>query len=305
MSTSDEVLRMNVPAKVKRWLDEETGGVTVELLSKFGDLDIGTVLDVTVRRRETDRNLAADFQFHRKKNNLRLGGVVFLRRLQIEAEGKATVIEAEVLLEREDDGPPFIFQNAHVYLYPPSMEKSMYVSELLVAMTSETISFTKKDDALTRLPTALQQAAAFGIPGVMLVGLATDGKEFWSVEDTIGGDEAFPIEAFLRAAAMKIDEEALPAIRKTKEAWHLVPFFKALVDEDMNRRGKISAQRDKLKAKYEVDVGGGAIQKRWTPSNVVMRPNLETWLVCEAAFIDETADNEPKEMYDILMDDGQ
>jgi hypothetical protein len=304
MSTNDEVLRLNVPGKVKRWLEED-GGVTVELLSKFGDLDIGAVLDVTIRRRETDRNLAADFRFHRKKNNLRIGGVVFLRRLQIEEDGKATVIEAEVLLEREDDGPHFIFQNAHVYLYPPSKQGSMYVSEILVAMTSETISFTKRDDALARLPTALQQAAAFGLPGLMLVGLGTDGKEFWSVEDTIGGDEDFPIEAFMRAAAKKIDEEALPAIRKTKEAWHLVPFFKATVDEDMNRRGKISAQRDKLKSKYEIDIGDGTLQKRWTPSNVVMRPNLETWLVCEAAFIDETADNEPKEMYDVLMDDGR
>lgn len=304
MSHQDEILRMNVPAKVKRWLDDE-GGVTVELLSKFGDHDIGTVLDVTVRRRETDRNLAADFKFHRKKNNLRLGGVVFLRRLQIEEEGKATVIEAEVLLERDEDGPHFIFQNAHVYLYPPSKAGSMYVSELLVAMTGDAIAFTNKEDALAKLPTALQQASAFGTPGVILVGLGTDGKEYWSVEDTIGGDETFPVEAFLRAAAAKIDEEALPAIRKTKERWYLVPFFKASVDDDMNRRGKISAQRDKLKTKYEVDLGDGVVQKRWTPSNVVLRPNLETWLVCEAAFIDETADNEPKEMYDIMTDDGR
>lgn len=301
MSTSDEIVRLNVPAKVRKWLDD--GGATVELLSRFGALDIGTVLDVTMRRRETDRNLAADFQFHRKKNNLRVGGVVFLRRLQLEEDGKATVIEAEVLLERAEDGPHFIFQDAHVYLYPPSKKGSMYVSEVLVAMTAERIRFTRKDDALARLPTALQEAAAFGVPGVMLVGLGSDGKQFWSVEDTIGGDDAeFPIEAFVRAAAAKIDEEAVPAIRKTKEPWYLVPFFKAPVDEDMNRAGKIAAQRDKLKAKYEIDVGDGLLQKRWTPSNVVMRPNLEGWLVCEAAFVDESADNDPKEMYDVLVD---
>lgn len=302
MSTRDETVRLNVPARVKGWIDD-VGGVTVELLSRFGHLDIGATLKVTMRRRETDRNLAPDFKFHRKKNNLRVGGVVFLRRLQLEAEGEATVIEAEVLLERAEDGPPFIHQGAHVYLYPPSKPGSMMLSDILVAMTRDKITFTKSDDAIEKLPTALEQAAAFGTPGVILVGLGTDGKEFWSVEDTIGGEEAFPIEAYVRATARKIAEEALPAIRKTKEPWHLVPFFKAGVDEDMNRAGKIAAQRDKLKSKYEIDVGGGIMQKRWTPSNVVMRPNLQTWLVCEAAFIDESADNDPREMYDILAEE--
>lgn len=288
MNSDSTGLELNIPARIKGWLED--GGATVEILSASPPYDIGALLKVSLRRDSSGR-LALDFAHHRKKSALRTGGVVLLRRLITADDASATIRSFDILLEREKDGTIFVAQDVGVCLMPPP-PGTMLVSEALVALKHDMLTITSMTDAVTRMRPAVEQACVFGKGGIIITGEDKDGGV---MELVLGGEEVLSVDDIIYSLEQNIDPELATIIRKAKTPWYLVPFFRA--DVDAERTSRISAQRASNKLHY----GDGVEEDfSWTRSNVVMRAYGDEWVICETAVISDAEDTEAVPLIDLV-----
>lgn len=286
MSSESTRLELNIPARIKGWAED--GGATVELLSASHPYEMGAILRVAVRPDQHGR-LSLDFAHHRKKSNLRTGGIVLLRRLITSEDATGTIRSFDILLEREKDGTIFVAQDVGVSLMPPP-PGTMLVAEALVALKHDMITITSMTDAVINMRPSVEQACIFGKAGVIITGEDKDGEV---VEMVLGGEENLTVDEIIYSLEQNIDPEMAKEIRKAKSPWYLVPFFKA--DVDAERTSKISAQRVNEKFQY-----GDGETFSWTRSNVVMRAYGDEWLICETAVISDAEDIEAVPVIDLI-----
>jgi hypothetical protein len=172
-------------------------------------------------------------------------------------------------------------------------------ADLLIALTGKGIEFTTKHEALARLQLALERADFYGGPGVMMVGLDTDGRTQWSIEETVWGDDV-SVETFVRTIASKIDEEALPAIARSATPWHLIPFYKTSVSPTLTKQGAL----ERARSRHAYEKLEGEIEVRlWMPGGVLMQPTAQGWEVAEATALEKKKGRDrPDEMFDLVSD---
>ena len=274
---------MNIPCRLVGWASEGAG--RVELLSQCGDYDIGSVMTVTVRPNPKAKTF--DFDYFRKNLGLRAGGIVLLRRLRIEDDSHASIREMDVLLARDTFGPAFVVQNAAVSILPPPPNTRL-VDRALVAMPDEGLRIRTLKEGAAQSEAGLKQAATFGLPGLVLTGEDADGEV---IEIILGGEEGVSIADVLYSLEKGLDGEIASLVKTAYPKWHLVPFFMAKVDPDLN--SKVSAQRANL------DYGDGEIFS-WTRSNCVLRAFGDAWLLADASIIHDGSDREALPLLDLL-----
>lgn len=202
-------------------------------------------------------------------------------------------------LARRPRSAVHLHPNVAVHLYQKKKPGHRRSTGVMVAMTERAIEFETKAEALSRLPAALDEAAAFGIPGVVMVGGDYDAKGgFVTVEDMIGGDENLPAASFVRLIGDKLDADALPAVSRWKTPWQLVPFFTPRIDDDEKRAKLLAAQREM----HDYVLLDGSLEvKRWMPSSVAMRPSGSRWKLSEVSALIGQADS-PMELFDFFYD---
>jgi transposase len=181
-----------------------------------------------------------------------------------------------------------------VHLYSKAIPGLFREPGALIAMVSKTITFTDRDEALNRVPTALRDASAYGTPGLIMVGLDTNGSDFWTIEDTIGGDDAYSSKSFVRLVGQKLLEDALPAIQRTGEPWHLVPFFRPEIDPEIENRRHLAVLRDNRK--FIQDESGEQV-RLWANAQIDLSRIGKGWKLRADAFKSKGA---TKEIFDIL-----
>lgn len=281
-SVSDSVLEMNVPARIKHWAPD--GGAQVELMTRFGRHDIGTLVTVTLRPNPKVIH-PIDFEYHKKKSHLRTGGVVLLRKLAMSGEATATVKSIDILTER--DATCYVVQGAAVCILPPA-PGTRIVSETIVAMIGEGISIASIKDGVARIKTGLETAAVFGKPGLVLTGEDKSGEV---IEMVLGADQKLSVDDIILSLQQNTSAEITEAVKKGKGKWRLVPFFRADVDPEMT---KISAQR------LNFDYGDGEEIFSWTRSNCVLRAYGEEWIILDAVVTSDVEDTEAGLLLDII-----
>lgn len=283
-STSATIIELNAPARIKGWVPG--GGASVEILAKSGELDLGSVHSVTLR--PNPRGSVYDFDYHRKKSALRIGGIVLLRRIRIEDEG-VSIRSLDVLMESDKVGPTYVVQGAAVSLLPPPPgSKSAYVEQAIIAMVGERIETKSIKDAAKRIRVGLEQAAVFGKPGLVLTGELRNGSV---AESVLGADVDLSIDEVIYSLEHNIDPEIVAEMKAGKSKWHVIPFFRADVDPEMT---KISAQR------LNIDYGNGDDEFGWTRSNVVLRAYGTEWIIIDTAVISDTEDTAADLLIDIV-----
>jgi hypothetical protein len=289
-SVSD--IEMNVPARVKGWAPE--GGAHVELLSRVGVHDIGTV--VTVSLRPNPKGHVYDFDYHRKKSALRTGGLVLLRKFKLADDGTGTIKSIDVLLENDRGGTPYVVQGAAISLLPPPPSaKTAMVEEAVVAMIGDGITISSVKDGAKRIRQGLEQAAVFGKPGVILTGELKSGDV---AEMVLGGEPDLTVDDIIYSLEHGTDSELMANVRSSKAKWYLIPFFKADVDPD---KTKISAQRLNFSPDDGETVGyGDGEVYGWTRSNCVLRAYGTEWIVIDTAVVSDTEDTEAGLLIDII-----
>jgi hypothetical protein len=282
-SVSDSVLEMNVPARVKHWSPD--GGAQVELMTRFGSLNIGSIVNVSLR--PNPRGSVFDFAYYKKAAGLRTGGIVLLRKLKASGVAEVTAKSIDVLVPR--NASCYVVQGAAVCILPPPLtSNTKMASEVIVAMIEEGIAISSIKDGAARIRSGLEQAAVFGKPGLVLTGEDKSGEV---VEMVLGAELELTIDDIIYSFEQNTSPDVIATMKKSREKWRLVPFFRADVDPDMS---KVSAQR------LNFDYTGDDDIFSWTRSNCVLRAYGDEWIVVDTAVVSDIEDTEAGLIIDII-----
>lgn len=254
----------NIPVRVVGW--DDGGGAKVEVLSNVPPFVLGTSMRASLRPVPIGRP-PVDFTFL-KKQGLRTGGIVLLRKAADEGDGVVSAKSVETLLRRESDGLAYVLHGAAVSILPPPPGTAM-VNETLVAMLHETVKAKAPTSDLASMKHSLTQACLFGRAGVIFTGEDSDGE---ALEVVVGGDASRTADELIEEFVLKCPTDIMRMARTSKKSWYLVPFFRGEVDPD--RSSRFSAQ------KVNFDYGTPE-EPLWTKTNGVMRSFSESWLVSD------------------------
>lgn len=258
----------NAVARVLGWEDE--GRARVEFLNEAPGFSLGAVAVASVRPNQAGRRVI-DFDYLRKAG-LRTGGLVLLRKPVKDVDSGVTAKEIETLVPRRDSGIAVIKRSAAVCILPPPYPDTQIVTECLIAFLEESVAASEafaRDP--TRLVHAMGSAGIFGQVGAFLTGEDRFGE---IVELVLSADPDVEAGKFAEEFRASIPKEIAVECRRAKNPWQIVPF--ARIDVDMERSGKISAQR--LNFDY-----GDADSPLWTPTDAVLRTFAGSWLAVDVS----------------------
>jgi len=273
----------NVPARVLGW--EDGGMAKVEILATVKGFQMGQQAVAGPRPAGPGRQ-AVDFGVLRKQG-LRTGGVVLLRKAVPEEDGSIIARSIETLVGRERDGLAMMLHGAAASIMPPPPGTQM-VAECMVALASEAVECKDIVEGVEAARSAVARACQFGRSGLIFTGEDSDGD---ALEVVVGGDaELRPeevLDLFIALCPHEISRQAL----RSKKPWRLVPFFRGEVDPD--RSSKVSAQRMNLEY-------GTTDEPMWNRTNAVLRAYVDSWLVCDLSPDVETPGMKTRLLLDIL-----
>lgn len=273
----------NVPARVLGWEDE--GMARIELLATVDGMQMGQKAVAGPRRVAMGRQ-PLDFAALRKQG-LRTGGVVLLRKAAVEDDGRITAKSIETLVGREKDGLALMLHGAAASILPPPPGTQM-VAECLLALASEAVTFKKVRDVAETVKPALERACQFGRGGLILTGEDREGD---AVEVMVGGEAELRPEEIADMFVSAVPPEIAHQASRSRKPWRLVAFFRGEVDPD--RSSKVSAQRMNLDY-------GTSDEPLWNRTNAVLRAYVDSWLVCDVTPDIETVRPGTRLLLDIL-----
>lgn len=277
----------NVPAKIIGWNEEV--GAKVEILVPIPELGIhhGQVFKATIKY---DPKKIDKFQVTFKSQydkGLRVGGVVLLRRMEVEDLENVVAKSVDILLPTPRYGHFALLPNSAVFIFPPP-EGTRMVKQGGIAMLDEAIQIKGPlDRALKDMMPTLMMAASYGAPGLILTGETADGE---AAEYQVGGGDEMDIDTIMASLAPSVAKEDLDWIGKGKKPWFLIPFFLAEIDPD--RESRLSAQR--INISY-----GDSEEPSWTPCSCLLRNPGPGWMITDTTPLRED-DSRPFLLLDFL-----
>lgn len=259
----------NIPVKILGWFEEV--GARVEVLVPIPELRIraGQIFHAKIRYdpRKLDKNQIT-FKFYYSNMNLRVGGIVLLKKVMIEEAELITAKELDVLFETPKYGSLALTPNAAAFIMPPPEERTDMVESGLIAVLDDAEQIKGSvSKAVSAVQTALELASRYGKPGIIITGETENGE---AAEYQVGGNGELTVEQIMASITPSISPEDTKWITKSNKPWFLVPFFRANIDPD--RAGRFSAQRKRIKY-------GEDIEPLWTPCSCLMRNPGGEWFI--------------------------
>lgn len=274
----------NVIVRLEKF--ELHGEAKVEIVAESAGLQPGDIYTVRVR------TVSSGFQFGDfkvlKKHGLRPGGIVLLRRVEIEDAKHLSARSIETIVAREEGSFPTLLTNSAVCILPPK-SGTMMVDRAYVVIGLNKSSVVDLDTHLSgRLKMELDRACQFGFAGVIVTGEDADGDV---VETIIGGDQQRTVDEVIELFKEKLPSSIVDAISDGADGWHIAPFFQIQID--LERTSTFSAQRTNIEY-------GSDDELSWTKSNVVLRALGRTWFLADASSGDDVVKHEAGLLLDII-----
>lgn len=252
----------------------------VESLVDLPDFGIAKGQQFVASLREDPKKLdkyQITFKTHRDKNALRVGGIVLLRKALTESQELVTAQAADVLLEAPKYGQTYMFPRSAVSVLPPP-PGSMVVDEAYIASLNDAVAVKKPlRDVLSDFHIKLEFISTFGQAGLILTGEDADGEV---AEYLVFSKPELDLKDLEKSLEVAISRDLEKAIIKSKKPWFLVPIFKAPIDFDPARRGKLSALRSNIDYGADVDLN-------WTPCHCVMKSPGDAWYVNDVTPVED------------------
>lgn len=276
---------VNIVGKLAGW--GRDGVSRVEVTADVPGLPLGSIIDARVAE-DVRRKHPIDFAF-RKKEGLRVGGTVLLRRCRIEGS-EVVCKEVDMLAGSQRDGPCVTMRDSAVFLHKPD-GRSLAPSGVTIAPLPMARQVSSLDDATECAVAMVEDVRIFGSPSLLFTGLDDEGAVFELPVPLPGGqDEGFDVAAAMRAA---VDADSRRLMTEVDDRWWLVAGFFGEIDPDPNRRSKFAAL-------YANSAYGEPDEALWSRANAVIRGFGQEWFVADATPIEEPTDVDPRLLYDLL-----
>lgn len=277
----------NIVAKLVSW--GRDGIAKVEPLMDIDGVEMAPEIQARVAEDHKRRQLI-DFSF-RRKQGLRVGGAVMLRKSTIDPDLGIVCKEVDIMRTTEKEGVCVVKRHAAAFIHAPESSTSRVPSFVSVAVLSEAKRIKTLRDCISSAVRMVEDNAIFGIPTLFLTSENRDGNvEELTIEFEKRAYAAEEIEAAVTAA---IDTGTLSMIKKSKTGWWLVPTFKAEIEPEAHRQGKLNAQ-------YANIDYGPADEPMWTKTNAVLRGSFNDFFIADVSPTIEPADSKTSLLVDLL-----
>jgi hypothetical protein len=277
----------NAVAQLVHWGHD--GVVRLKLLTDVPGAAFGEEILSKVQENQK-RMYLLDFDYRRRKDRLRTGGTVLLRKVVKGEDGVFVCREVEVMCPSTKEGPCVVNRAAAVYLHQPA-GTTLIPNHATVATLRAAAPVRSIEEAREKAVKLIEEVKLFGEPSLVITGLEPDGSAIELPVRLSEGDRS--PDAIRRAVSEWVDPESAGMMKKVKKPWIMVPMFRIDLDPENERRSKMSAQRANLE--YGTDD-----EPFWTRSNVVLRGKFDDWFVADTSPIMVPRDNTPKLLLDLL-----
>ena len=287
MSKSKQKKTFNIVAKLVGWGKDGSG--KVEIMTATPDLKVDNVCKVIIAE-DVMRKQPIDFAF-RKKQGLRIGGIVILRKAKSTRYKEVVCKEVETLSYSAKDGPCVINRGAAVYIEAPTKDNSRLPEKVTIASIKDTKPVRNLNEAIKAGVEMIDTVSIFGQPGIIVTGIDSDDD---IIEIVMDFNEGNPDESAIREKiTTELDIDSLRMMKSAKRAWRMVPTFNTKVDTDPHRQGKISAQ-------YANIDYGTKDEPMWTRTNAVLRGSFTEWLIADASLQQGGKESQASLLYQLV-----
>lgn len=278
----------NIVAKLTSWGHDNVA--KVELLTAIPGMALAGEVEAKVA--EDHRRLQLiDFSF-RKKQGLRIGGAVLLRKSVVDEKTKTIVCrEVDIMRTTEKEGPCIVRRNSAVFIHAPETEVSRVPRHATVASLTDAKRVKSLKECISAAVRMVEDMVIFGRPGILLTSSAPNGTiEELPIPFTKEMSSPEAVEDIIRG---HLDAETLKLMAKSKNGWWMVPTFVTELEPEAHRQGKVAAQYANIEY-------GSADEPMWTRTNAVLRGSFDDLFLADVSPVVEPEDNTPALLIDLL-----
>lgn len=277
----------NIVAKLVSW--GRDGIVKVEPLMEIPGVDLAA--ETTARVAEDHkRKQLIDFSF-RRKQGLRVGGAVLLRKSVVDPALGIVCKEVDIMRTTEKEGMCMVKRNAATFIHAPENTSSRVPKYATVAVIGEAKRVKSLEDCIKAASRMVEDNFLYGVPTLLLTAVNSNGDiEELPISFEKRSHDPAEVEAIVTAA---VDTDSLSMIRKSKAGWWMVPTFKGELEPEAHRRGKVNAQYANIE--YGPDE-----EPMWTRTNAVLRGSYNDFFVADVSPVVEPADIKTSLLVDLL-----
>lgn len=277
----------NIVARLVSWGKDDIA--RVELLTDAPGAPMGAEMSARIAEDYRRRQLI-DFAF-RRRQGLKVSGAVLLRKSVIDPEKGIVCKEVDVMRSTQKDGPCVVKRNSAVYIHAPESSATKAPKYASIALLAEARRVKTIAECVEYAKRMVEDAAIFGVPSLLLTMADPSGRiEELPITIPEGDYSQETIEA---AVKIGIDSDSAKMMAKSRKGWWLVPIFKAELEPEPHRRGKLNAQYANIQY-------GSPDEPMWTRTNAVLRGEFSDFIIADVSPISEPADVEPKLLVDLL-----
>jgi hypothetical protein len=274
----------NIIAKLTSW--GKDGVATVEPLTDLNGVALPESMSVKVAE-DRKRLQLIDFEF-RRKQGLRVGGAVLLRKAIVE-DDLIVCKEVDIMRGREKEGPCIVKRNAAAFIHPPEIPNSRIPKNVTIAALSDAKRVKSLSECITTGLKLVEDARLFGVPSLIL----TEANSLGDVEEIPISFDDLSEDAISSRIAQSVDVESQKMMQASKKGWWLVPAFTTELEPYAHKTGKIAAQL----ANHDY---GDLQEPLWTRTNAVLRGDFAEFFITDVSPICEPQDNSPALLLDLL-----
>lgn len=283
MTSQPQTPTLNIIGKFLGWQKDLP---RIELMTQVLDAQAGMTYAVEVAP-DPKRLTLLDFLW-RKKNGLRIGGIVLLWRASFTDGDTIVCKEVHTLHESTREGPCVVVRDAAVFLHAPPAASTIIPETATVAVIGRAKTVRNAEEAVRAAVPLVDEFMLFGKPGIMLTGTNAEGDV-----------EELPVEfATAKPTAEEVERRMLEEIDPDTAAmmaggWSLVPTFTAEIDGHPDRRSKAAAL-------YNNKDFGTPDAPMFTRTNAVMRGVFSDFFVADISPLIVDPNLKPQLLYDLL-----